>query len=221
MTRAGATEGFESPRGPMSDPPADEDGRTVIPLLGGATSRRGVLAGAAALLSSSMFVRAHDSGGGHTVGGDNAVVGADYKPNLHELDQSGSLRQLVVAPRPEQFGGVQRTPAMFIALDGRWEIDLGGETSPSNTGALLTNVASIDTAADAINIGGTDAPALQFMQSGDPGMAVVLDGAPSTRSDVGGGTARINVGDTTADLPSSPPEPSVQFARDGDWEVWA
>ena len=196
----------------------------MIDLLSGPTSRRSVLAAAAALGTSAALSSGHEGSASddHTVGGDNAVIGGDWEPALHELSQSGSLRELVVVPDTARLPDRNhRTPSLHIALDGEWRMDLGGATAPSSTSTLLTNVASIDTAADSVNLGGTDPPALQFARQNSPGIALILDGPPTTKSNVGGGTRRINVGATTSDLPGSPPEPSVQIAKDGEFQVWA
>lgn len=203
----------------MSDPAAPDD-ETTIPLLGRPTTRRGVLGAAGAMLGSALYVQGATSP--PTVRGyETAVVGEGPRVDVHELEQAGTLRELFVGVRHEHFPPVQETPSLRLVLDGDWRIDMGGTTSPGSTSTLRTNVASIVTRASYTATKGTDKPALRFSRTGAPAIGVVLEGPPSQRTGVGGGTAEINVGATSADLPSSPPEPSVQLAVDGDWEVWA
>lgn len=211
--------GFESPTGSMSDsPPDDDDGRTVIPLAGRPqVSRRDVLltggSAIAAMVGSSLYASAADQ---HTVGADNAVAGGAYRPSMHELSQSGTLAELIVVARAEHFpDSPSRTPALWLPLDGVVEMHTGTGT-PSGTSTLYTNVGSVVTRSAFVNTGGGDVPSLKIAEDG---VGLVIDGAPSQRSSVGGGTDYLDGADTAGNLPTRSSGRYAQFPETGAVEV--
>ena len=221
MTRASASGRCESARGCMDDAEstADHD-ETVIPLLGQPTTRRGVLTGGAAaigaMLSSALYADAQSDP--PTVGGDRTILGDTYRVADHGLTMPGTLRELFVGVRHDDFPAPNSTPSLRYAWEGGPRL-YPGTGNEQSVKWLRTNIASVEIAGAYMNTGGTDTPALRLAPDGTS-IGLVLDGAASQRSAVGGSCQEINAGPALADLPSSPPEPAFQVAVDGGERVF-
>lgn len=189
----------------------DGSGRLHVDL-----TRRHVLGALAGTVATGLGYRAA-AADQETVGGDKIVAGGSYTVPSHTFQQDGTLRELYVAVRREHIPDVKTPPSLAYTLfDGpRLAPGTGGESS---TSGVRTNLAELHVAETYSGVTVNNAPALIVTRE-SPALRVVVDGESHQRSGLGGGTEQVNAAPTLDDLPSSPPTPTLECAKDGGTRV--